>query len=32
MEKKQIEKIDLVNEIDRLFYDIENKLTTKQGQ
>ena len=24
MEKKQIEKIDLVNEIDRLFYDIEN--------
>ena len=24
MEKKQIEKMDLVNEIDRLFYDIEN--------
>ena len=24
MEKKQIEKIDLVNDIDRLFYDIEN--------
>ena len=24
MEKKQIEKMDLVNDIDRLFYDIEN--------
>lgn len=24
MDKKQIEKIDLVNDIDRLFYDIEN--------
>ena len=24
MEKKQIEKMDLVNKIDRLFYDIEN--------
>ena len=24
MDKKAIEKIDLVNDIDRLFYDIEN--------
>ena len=24
MEKKQIEKMDLVNDIDRLFYDIKN--------
>ena len=24
MDKKQIEKMDLVNQIDRLFYDIEN--------